>query len=722
MNNLPISFLNYPKYRKEYVNPVPFLPISKKEMDDLGWDSCDVIIVTGDAYIDHPSFGMAILGRFLEFFGFRVGIISQPNWLTTEDFAKLGKPNLFFGVTSGNMDSMVNHYTADRKLRHDDAYTPGNKAGKRPDHATVVYAQRCKETFKGTPVIIGGIEASLRRIAHYDYWSETIKRSIIFDSKADLLLFGMGERSIVELAFRIANGEKISDIKNLRGSAFVVQKPLSGWKGVDAREPMKNISIPPLENPYECGCVDQSNDNEQQSNQILLRDNSIVKEKKEYILMPSFEQVKSSKLYYAQAARIFHSETNPYSCRILMQYHGDRAVWINRPPLPLNEKEMDLVYSLPYKRVPHFSYKEKISAFDMIKFSVCTMRGCFGGCAFCSIVAHEGKIVQSRSEDNIVKEVEEIRDMVPGFTGVISDLGGPSANMYKLRCKAPKAEASCRRLSCLYPDVCKNMDTDQMKAIYLYRKVRELPGIKKIVISSGVRLDLAILDKRYIRELVNFHVGGYLKIAPEHTEVGPLRCMKKPGMETYNRFVELFQMYTKEAGKEQYIIPYFISAHPGTTNLDMINLARWLKKHNFRVDQVQNFYPTPMAISTTMYYTGFDPTEKILKDHQPIYSVMGEIKRRVQKAILRYHDPENWDLIRNVLHELKLDELIGNKAECLVPKEERKVYHQKVKSTYSQDLARGKVKVGDGKLNKHSSMSKGSNNINKPKTHKKGIK
>lgn len=706
------TLFDYPKYRKDYDRSVPFLPMSRKEMDQLGWDSCDIILVTGDAYVDHPSFAMAILGRFLEHYGYRVGIISQPDWRSRDDFMKLGRPNLYFGVSSGNMDSMVNRYTADRKLRHDDAYTPGNVFGKRPDRATTVYTQRCRESYHDVPIVIGGIEASLRRVAHYDYWSETIKRSIIFDAKADLVLYGMGERSVLDIAHRLATGEKISDIRDLRGSGFIVKEPLPGWKGIDARNPERNIPIKPYPNPYECSCetseLHPGPEQKVEKRELDFSERKLIP-KKEYVLMPSWEDIKNSKIAYAQAARLFHGEVNPYCARALMQYHSDRAVWLNQPPIPLSTEEMDLVYSLPFKKLPHPSYKEPIPAYDMIKFSVSTMRGCFGGCAFCSIVAHEGKIVQSRSPENIIREVEYMRDHVPGFTGVVSDLGGPSANMYRLNCRDPKAEASCRRQSCLFPDVCKNMDTDQSKAIDLYRRVRELPGIKKIVISSGIRLDLAILDKRYIREIVNYHVGGYLKIAPEHTEPGPLNCMMKPGMDTYNRFVELFEMYTHEAGKEQYIIPYFISAHPGTTNLDMIRLALWLKKHNFRVDQVQNFYPTPMAVSTTMYYTGFNPIGKIDPSATPIFSVTGEIKRRVQKAILRYHDPDNWDLIRNVLKELKMDNLIGNRSECLVPPAERKSFH-KVKSTYRQDLANGKF---SGMKSQNNRPAGGKNDYNK---------
>lgn len=708
------SLFDYPKYRGDYNRNVPFLPMSRKEMDELGWDSCDVILVTGDAYVDHPSFAMALLGRFLEHYGYRVGIISQPDWRSRDDFMKLGRPNLFYGVSSGNMDSMVNRYTADRKLRHDDAYTPGNVFGKRPDRATTVYTQRCRESYHDVPIVIGGIEASLRRVAHYDYWSETVKRSIIFDAKADLILFGMGERSILDVAHRLASGEKISEIRNLRGSGFIVREPFAGWKGIDARNPDRNLPIKPLPNPYSCDCETDAVlvKQDPKEKNISVNDFSQTRlvPKKEYILMPSFDDVKNSKTAYAQAAHIFHGEVNPYCARALLQYHGDRAVWLNPPPIPLSTEEMDLVYSLPFRKLPHPAYKEPIPAYDMIKFSISTMRGCFGGCAFCSIVAHEGKIIQSRSPENIIREVEHMRDHVPGFTGVISDLGGPSANMYQLNCRDPKAQAACRRQSCLYPDVCRNMDVDQSKAINLYRQVRQIPGIKKVVISSGIRLDLAILDVKYIREIVNYHVGGYLKIAPEHTEPGPLNCMMKPGMETYNRFVELFQMYTREAGKEQYIIPYFISAHPGTTNLDMIHLAQWLKKHNFRVDQVQNFYPTPMAVSTTMYYTGFNPIKKIDPSLPPIFNVTGEIKRRVQKAILRYHDPENWDLVRTVLKELKLENLIGNRAECLVPPAERKSFRS-VRSTYRQDLASGKF---DRQKSQNTRTSKGKNDYNNP--------
>ncbi|MGY6037997.1 YgiQ family radical SAM protein [Aeromonas sp. AE23HZ002T15] len=667
---------SYPRYWAECYGTAPFLPMSRKEMDKLGWDSCDIVLVTGDAYVDHPSFGMAVIGRMLESQGFRVGIIAQPDWSSKDDFMRLGKPNLFYGVTAGNMDSMINRYTSDKKLRHDDAYTPGDVGGKRPDRATLVYTQRCKEAFKEVPVVIGGIEASLRRIAHYDYWSETIRRSILIDAKADILIYGNAERPLIEVAHRIANGETMETMQDIRGTAVIRKDPLPEWRGVDSSKLDQIGRIDPIMNPYMEGapCSDDEGTApvEQEAKPILVQPPKQKPWEKTYVKLPAFERVKEDKVLYAHASRILHHETNPGCARALAQAHGDRIIWVNPPAFPLETDEMDGVFGLPYQRVPHPAYgNEKIPAYEMIKTSVNIMRGCFGGCSFCSITEHEGRIIQSRSEESIIKEIEEIRDKVPGFTGVISDLGGPTANMYRLRCKSPKAEQTCRRASCVWPTICPHMDTDHTPTIDLYRKARDVKGIKKILIASGVRYDIAVEDPRYIKELAKYHVGGYLKIAPEHTEEGPLSKMMKPGMGSYYSFKELFDKYSKEAGKQQYLIPYFISAHPGTTDEDMVNMALWVKTNRFKLDQVQNFYPSPLANATTMYYTEKNPLNKVSRQGGDVFVVKGERRRRLHKALLRYHDPAGWPMIREALLEMGKGHLIGNGPDCLVPPEGR---------------------------------------------------
>ncbi|QIQ20397.1 YgiQ family radical SAM protein [Zophobihabitans entericus] len=669
------ELFSYPPYWAECFGTAPFLPMSRAEMDKLGWDSCDIILVNGDAYVDHPSFGTGIVGRFLESQGFRVGIIAQPDWTSKTDFMKLGKPNLYFGVSAGNMDSMINRYTADRRLRHDDAYTPDNEGGKRPDRATLVYTQRCKEAYSDVPVVLGGIEASLRRIAHYDYWSDKVRRSVLVDSKADILIYGNGERPLAELSHRLAAGEPISQITDIRNTVFACKQAMPGWSGIDSTIIDKPGKIDPIPNPYGDCAPEGKEPVTAVTGQYSVPAKTITVQppkpkpwEKQYILLPSYEQVKNDKVLYAHASRILHHETNPGCARALMQKHGDRYIWINPPAIPLTTEEMDSVFALPFRRLPHPDYDGKrIPAYEMIRFSVNIMRGCYGGCSFCSITEHEGRIIQSRSEDSIIREIEEIRDSVPGFTGIISDLGGPTANMYMLRCQDPKAEQTCRRASCVYPDICPRMDTNHEPTIELYRRARGLQGIKKILIASGVRYDLAVQDPRYIKELATHHVGGYLKIAPEHTEQGPLSKMMKPGMGSYYRFKELFDQYSKQAGKEQYLIPYFISAHPGTSDEDMVNLALWLKKNKFRLDQVQNFYPSPLANSTTMYYSGKNPLGKVDYQSEEVASAKGDRQRRLHKAILRYHDPENWPVIRTALTEMGLKHLIGSKKECLVP-------------------------------------------------------
>ncbi|WP_371325505.1 YgiQ family radical SAM protein [Dechloromonas sp. ZY10] len=655
--------------------------MSREEMEQLGWDSCDIILVTGDAYIDHPSFGMALIGRLLESQGFRVGIISQPDWNSAVDFRKLGKPNLFYGVTAGNMDSMVNRYTSDRKIRSDDAYTPNAEPNKRPDRAVTVYAQRCREAFSGVPVIIGSIEASLRRIAHYDYWSDKVRRSVLTDSKADLLLFGNAERAIVELAHRLAKGEKVSEIRDLRGTAFMVPPgwlPGEDWDEMDSTEVDTPGPLVKHADPYAMdGTGTKAQDavagKGEQVVRIVSRAERLAarRERRAHtvVRLPSYEQVKDDPVLYAHASRTFHLESNPGNARALVQRHGERDVWLNPPPFPLATEELDAVYEAPYARRPHPSYGEaKIPAWEMIRFSVNIMRGCFGGCTFCSITEHEGRIIQSRSEDSVIREIEEMRDKTPGFTGIVSDLGGPTANMYHLTCKDPKIESSCRRLSCVYPDICENMNTDHSQLISLYRRARALKGVKKIQIGSGLRYDLAVRSPEYIKELVTHHVGGYLKIAPEHTEEGVLSKMMKPGIGTYDRFKQLFERFSREAGKEQYLIPYFIAAHPGTTDEDMLNLALWLKKNNFRLDQVQTFLPTPMALATTMYHTEKNPLKKLQRQGgEVVGAVRNSRQRKLHKAFLRYHDPENWPLLREALKAMGRADLIGNGKKQLIP-------------------------------------------------------
>ena len=728
---------SYRPYWAKRFGTAKFLPTSRKEMEQLGWDSCDVVLVTGDAYVDHPSFGMAVIGRVLEAQGFRVGIIAQPDWQSAEAFKALGKPNLFWGVTSGNMDSMINRYTADRKIRSDDAYTPGDVAGKRPDRAAIVYSQRCREAYKDVPLVLGGIEGSLRRIAHYDYWSDKVRRSVVVDSKCDLLLYGNAERALVEVAHRLAARELVENITDVRGTAFVRRASEAGWFEIDSTTVDEPGRVEAHINPYQttseqaaaqgstcskedaeaaaasaipeiagpnCGSgknvparrqydsplvagVEEGDSvqpiqfvaNPALRNKLKVppRDHSVIR-------LPSYEQVRSDPILYAHANRVLHLETNPGNARALVQAHGEgttaRDVWINPPPIPLTTAEMDYVFDLPYARSPHPSYADengshdgttKIPAWEMIRFSVNIMRGCFGGCTFCSITEHEGRIIQSRSEDSIIQEIEDIRDKVSGFTGTISDLGGPTANMYRLGCRTPEIEAACRKPSCVYPGICQNLTTNHDPLIKIYRRGRALKGIKKILIGSGLRYDLAVQSPEYVKELVQHHVGGYLKIAPEHTEQGPLTKMMKPGIGSYDKFKKMFEQFSEEAGKKQFLIPYFIAAHPGTSDEDMMNLAIWLKKNGFRADQVQTFYPSPMATATAMYHSGRNTLKRVrrsvLSDDESVDIVRGEKRRRLHKAFLRYHDPNNWPLLREALKTMGRADLIGNGKQHLIP-------------------------------------------------------
>ncbi len=673
------NLFSYPQYWAECYGIAPFLPTSRAEMDQLGWDSCDVILVSGDAYVDHPSFGMAVMGRLLERQGYRVGIIDQPDWRSADDFRRLGEPNLYFGVTAGNMDSMINRYTADLKVRNDDAYTPYGAGGKRPDRAVIVYSQRCKEAFSNVPVMIGGIEASLRRIAQYDYWSNEVRRSVLIDSTADILLYGNAERAIVEVTHAMAAGKKMSEINDIRGTTVVRNTPPGGWTELDSTRVDWPGKVDQIYSPYEYIPEGKCQTGEEESDVMPIR---VIpaplgrKEKlnpaKTFVRLPSFEKVSKDPVLYAHTSRVLHLESNPHNARTLVQKHGKKEIWVNPPPIPLLTNEMDGVFDLPYARVPHPKYgKAKIPAYDMIKTSINIMRGCFGGCTFCSITEHEGRVIQSRSHESILNEIEDIKQKVPGFTGHISDLGGPTSNMYMLNCKDDEIQASCRKLSCVYPTICENLITDHSPTTQLYRKTRAMEGVHTVSIASGLRYDLAVEDPEYVRELVTHHVGGLLKIAPEHSEKDTLAKMMKPGMGTYDRFKRMFDKFSKEAGKKQHLIPYFIAAHPGSDDKDMLSLALWLKQNDFKPDQVQTFYPSPMSLATAMYHSGKNPLKSVTYKSEDVVTIKDAKQRVVQKGFLRYHDPDNWPALRKTLREMGRADLIGDGVNKLVPGEER---------------------------------------------------
>jgi uncharacterized radical SAM protein YgiQ len=696
------GLFSYRPYWAQRFGIAPFLPTTREEMDELGWDGCDVILVTGDAYIDHPSFGMALIGRLLEAHGFRVGILDQPDWRSAESFRALGRPALFWGVTAGNMDSMVNRYTSDRRIRRDDAYSPDAAPGLRPDRAVLVYAQRCREAFADAPLVIGGIEASLRRIAHYDYWSDAVRRSILVDAGADLLIYGNAERAIVEVAHRLAAGAAIDEIRDVRGTAFAGIR--AGFHEIDSTAIDRPGRIDAMSDPYAMSeeraaapCSTPGGEAPAGASQLIPLRPRRVDRAQQVIRMPSFAQVTADPALYAHASRILHLESNPGNARALVQRHGAVDVWIQPPPLPLTTAEMDALYELPFSRVPHPRHQaSKIPAYEMIKFSVTILRGCFGGCSFCSITEHEGRVIQSRSEASILAEIERIRDATPGFHGVISDLGGPTANMYRMACKSREIEAACRKPSCVYPGICDNLGTDHSPLVALYRKARAVRGVKRIFVASGVRYDLAVRSPEWIRELAQHHTGGYLKIAPEHTEDGPLEHMMKPGIGAYDRFKELFDRYSREAGKEQYLIPYFIAAHPGTTDEDMLNLALWLKRNGFRPDQVQAFLPSPMASATAMYHTGLSPLRSLVA-RKPVHVIKGLAHRRLHKAFLRYHDAENWPMLREALRRMGRDDLIGSGKHQLVPS------WQPAGTGERRDGRRGRVRPGTA-LTQHTGL------------------
>ena len=604
--------LSLPLWTERYA--APLAPTTAAQMAARGWDYVDVVFVTGDAYVDHPSFAMAILHRVLEAAGFRVAILSQPDWRSVDPWRQFGRPRLFFAVSAGNMDSLINHYTANKKVRNDDAYSPGGRIGLRPDRATLPYCQRCREAFPGTPVIAGGVEASLRRLSHYDYWSDTVRRSILLDSKADLVVYGMGEAAIVEIAQRLAAGKTVKDLRDLRGVAYAL-----GAKETPPAAP-------------------------------------------EAVLLPTYEQVRDDKAAFVEATRLIHLNTNPYNAATLVQYHDRQAVVVNPPAYPLSAEQMDAVFDLPYTRRPHPSYTEPIPAHEMIKDSVTIMRGCFGGCTFCSITAHQGRIIQSRSEGSIVNEVKKMA-ADPDFKGVVSDIGGATANMYRMRCTRPEVEAKCKRLSCIHPTICKLLGTDHTPTINLLKQVREQEGIRKVFVASGIRMDLAQLSPDYVRELATHHVGGRLKVAPEHTSDTVLSLMKKPSIENFDVFAEQYKEASKQAGKpKQFLVPYFIAGHPGSGLAEMIDLAVYLKRNGYRPDQVQDFIPAPFDIATCMWYTGVDPMTG-----RPVEVARRLRDRKLQRALMQFFKPENWFTVREALIEAKRTDLIGDGCDCLIP-------------------------------------------------------
>jgi uncharacterized radical SAM protein YgiQ len=612
----------------------PHLPMSREEMLARGWDEVDIVFVTGDAYIDHPSFAMAILGRTLEAAGFRVAILSQPDWRTVDPWRTFGKPRLFFGVSAGNMDSMINHYTANKKVRNDDAYSPGGRIGLRPDRATMPYSQRCREAYPGVPVIAGGVEASLRRLAHYDYWSDTVKRAIMLDAKCDMVAYGMGEKTIVELARRLKNGETLQQLRGMRGMAFAL----------GAKEKLEDL--PPLDEPTPTeGAGTAGRPAPERPSPVSNRD---------ILPLPSYEEVKADKAVFAETTRLIHLNNSPFNARTLVQYHDNQAVVINPPAFPLTQEQMDALYDLPYTRRPHPSYHEPIPAQEMIKDSVTIMRGCFGGCTFCSITAHQGRVVQSRSKESVLKELNKMA-ADPDFKGTVSDIGGPTANMYQMRCTRPEVEAKCKRLSCVHPSICKLLGTDHGPLVELMKESRDIPGIKKVLVASGVRMDLAQLSPAYMKELAGHHVGGLLKVAPEHVDPDVLAVQKKPDINNFDKFASDFKKASEKGGKpKQYLVPYFISAHPGSDLKAMINLALYLKHNGYKPDQVQDFIPAPFDIATCMYYTGLDPFTK-----QPVHVARDLKNRKMQRALMQFFKPENYFEVRKALIEAGRADLIG---------------------------------------------------------------
>jgi len=636
------------------LNSINFLPVSKEDLKKRNIDILDFIIVTGDAYVDHPSFGTAIIGRVLEREGFTVGIIAQPDWKSIDDFKKLGKPKYGFLVNSGNIDSMVNHYTASKKKRHDDFYSPGGKSGYRPDRAVVVYCNKIKEAFKDSPIIIGGIEASLRRFAHYDYWDNAVRRSILEDSSADLLIYGMGEKPVVQISNLLRYGMKIDSIKNVTGTAYIE----------------KNISN-----------LD------------------------DYIEIPSFEEVSTNKKSYAEAYKIQYYEQDSIRGKTLVQKHKDRYVVQNPPQPPLSQEEMDEVYALPYARTYHPMYESEggIPAIKEVKFSITSHRGCYGSCSFCALTFHQGRVIQNRSQDSILKEANMMTNM-KDFKGYIHDVGGPTANFRHRACKVQEKHGTCKNKQCVFPSACKNLIVDHKEYLNLLRKIRKIPNVKKVFIRSGIRFDYLIYDKNdeFFKELCEHHISGQLKVAPEHISDKVLKLMGKPTRNVYDSFVKKYYDINKKIHKKQFLVPYLMSSHPGSDLKAAIELAQYIKKMGYTPEQVQDFYPTPGSLSTTMYYTGLNPLTG-----EKVYIPKEQKEKSMQRALLQFAIPDNYDLVKEALLKAHREDLIGNGPDCLIP------YNKPYKKFHKSNNSKNTNKNHKKDNSKSNNYNKNTTNINK---------
>lgn len=603
-----------------------FLPMTQEEMRERGWEQCDFVYVIGDAYVDHPSFGPAIISRVLESRGYRVGIVAQPDWKNPESISILGKPRLGFLVSAGNMDSMVNHYTVSKKRRREDMYTPGGVMGKRPDYAAVVYSNLIRSVYKETPIILGGIEASLRRLAHYDYWSNKVKRSILLDSQADLISYGMGEHSIVEIADALDAGIDVRDITYIAGTVFRTKNLDLIYDGME---------------------------------------------------LPSFEQIREDKKQYAKSFYTQYSNTDPFSGKRLIElYEKDHVYVIQNPPaMPLTQMEMDDVYALPYMRTYHPSYEAAggVPAIKEIKFSLISNRGCFGGCSFCALTFHQGRIVQTRSHESIVEEAKMLTKE-PDFKGYIHDVGGPTANFRAPACQKQMTKGVCPNKQCLFPKPCERLQADHSDYVLLLRKLREIPGVKKVFIRSGIRFDYLLADKKqdFLRELCKYHVSGQLKVAPEHVADQVLKYMGKPSNQVYQKFMKEYEKMNQNLGLKQYLVPYLMSSHPGSTMKEAIEMAEYLRDLGYMPEQVQDFYPTPSTISTCMYYTGYDP-----RTMQPVYVPINPHEKAMQRALIQYRDPKNYELVKEALLREGRDDLIGFGPECLITPRPMKIMGEK---------------------------------------------
>lgn len=626
-----------------------FLPISRKDMEERGWDQCDFIIVTGDAYVDHHSFGTAIISRVLEHQGYKVGIIAQPDWHSLDDFKKLGRPRLAFLVNGGNMDSMVNHYTVSKRVREKDLYTPGGIMGKRPDRATIVYCNKIREAYKNVDIVIGGIEASLRRFAHYDYWSDKIRNSMLIDSGADLLVYGMSEKQIVEVANALNDGFRAKYIRHVNGTSYVV----------DA-----------LDEVYD------------------------------YVEIPSLKDISEDKRVYAECFAIQNRNQDPITGKILVQQHGNKYVVVNKPEMPLNREELDEVYALPYQKTYHPSYEALggVPAIEEVKFSIVSSRGCFGNCSFCAITFHQGRAVQSRSEESIIQEAKDITEY-PDFKGYIHDIGGPTANFRKPACKKQLTLGACETKQCLWPKVCPAADVDHTEFLGILRKVRSLPKVKKVFVRSGIRYDYVMADKNdeFFRELVEHHVSGQLKVAPEHVSDQVLKHMGKPSGDTYENFRKKFFKITEKLGKKQYIIPYLMSSHPGSTLKEAIELAEYLRDINYQPEQVQDFYPTPGTLSTTMFYTGLDPLTM-----QPVYIPKAKEEKAMQRALLQFRNPKNYNIVYDALVKAGREDLIGFGPKCLIKPRDARFTGKQSRGEFRSNGAKNRGQKGENSRSKNS--------------------